>query len=97
MTLSDLDRLLRATLPGQGGRLSVTVTDLPTHESGVRDLLAKAVDMAALKGARLVEISLPLGRFPAFGSKYRGVPVRDCGRSGVLRLVYDSETVTIAA
>lgn len=97
MTMSDLDRLLHATLPGQGGRMSVTVTDLPAHESGVRDLLAKAADMAKLKGAILVEISLPLGRFPAIGSRYRGVPVRDCGRSGVLRLVYDSETATIAA
>jgi hypothetical protein len=97
MTMSDLDRLLHATLPGQGGRLSVTVTDLPINERGVRDLLAKAADMAKLKGALLVEISLPLGRFPTIGSKFRGVPVRDCGRSGVLRLVYDSETTTIAA
>ena len=65
MTMSDLDRLLHATLPGQGGRMSVTVTDLPLHESGVLNLLTKAVDMAKLKGAELVEISLPRGRFPA--------------------------------
>lgn len=97
MTMSDLDRLLHATLPGQGGRMSVTVTDLPSHEKGVRDLLAKAAEMARLKGAQLVEISLPLGRFPAIGGKYLGVPVRDCGRSGVLRLVYDSEAEIIAA
>jgi hypothetical protein len=97
MTMSDLDRLLHATLPGQGGRLSVTVTDLPLHEKGVRDLLAKASDMAKLKGASLVEIALPLGRFPTIGFMFRGVPVRDCGRSGVLRLVYDSEATTIAA
>ncbi len=97
MTLSDLDRLLHATLPGQGGRMSVTVTDLPVRESGVRDLLAKASDMAQLKGARLAEISLPVGRFPGIGSKYRGVPVRDCGPSGVLRFVYDSEATTRAA
>jgi hypothetical protein len=98
MTMSDLDRLLHATLPGQGGRMSVTVTDLPLHETGVLNLLAKAADMAKLKGAELVEISLPRGRFPAIGAKYRGVPVRDCGLSGVLRFVYDSsETATIAA
>jgi hypothetical protein len=97
MTLSDLDRLLRATLPGQGGRMSVTVTDLPSRDSSLRDLLAKATDMATLKGALLVEIALPLASFPAIGSKFRGVPVRDCGRSGVLRLVYDAPAATIAA
>ena len=97
MTLSDLDRLLRATLPGQGGCLSVTVTDLSSHETCLRDLLVKAMDMATLKGAMLVEIALPLGRFPDIGLIFCGVPVRDCGPSGVLRLVYAPQTITIAA
>lgn len=97
MDLSDLDRLLHATLPGQGGRMSVTVTDLPGHERGVRDLLAKAAEVAKLKGASLVSIELPLSRYPAIGAQFGDVPVSDCGRSGVLRLVYGAPLATIAA
>ncbi|MEY3553355.1 MAG: hypothetical protein RL735_1703 [Pseudomonadota bacterium] len=91
MDMSDLDRLLRATLPGQGGRMSVTLTDLPAHLRSLQDLLAKAAEMAELQGAPLVEIHLPVQRYPQIGAAFRNVPVRDCGRSAVLRFIYESE------
>ena len=91
MDMSDLDRLLRATLPGQGGRMSVTLTDLPDHLRSLQDLLAKAAEMAELQGSPLVEIHLPVQRYPQIGAAFRNVPVRDCGRSAVLRFIYESE------
>ena len=91
MDVSDLDRLLRATLPGQGGSMSVTLTDLPDHLRSLQDLLAKAAEMAELQGAPLVEIHLPVQRYPQIGAAFRNVPVRDCGRSAVLRFIYESE------
>jgi hypothetical protein len=91
MDMSDLDRLLRATLPGQSGRMSVTLTDLPAHLRSLQDLLAKAAEMAELQGAPLVEIHLPVQRYPQIGAAFRNVPVRDCGRSAVLRFIYESE------
>jgi len=96
MMMSDLDRLLDATLPGQCGRLSVTLTDLPC-ETGVRDLLDKAADMATLKGTPLVEIHLPFARFPSIGTLFRNVPVRDCGRADVLRFTYDAQPAAMLA
>ena len=91
MDVSDLDRLLRATLPGQGGSMSVTLTDLPDHSRSLQDLLAKAAEMAELQGSPLVEIHLPVQRYPQIGAAFRNVPVRDFGRSAVLRFIYESE------
>ncbi len=91
MDMLDLDRLLRATLPGHNGRMSVSLTDLPGHLLGLQDLLTKAADMADLQGAPLIEIHLPVQRYPQIGLSFRDVPVRDCGRSGVLRFIYESE------
>ncbi len=97
MTLSDLESLLHASLSGLGALISVTVTDLPADERGLRQLLAKAAEVARLKATPMIEIQLPRGRFPGIGATYGGAPVRDCGPSSVLRLVYGKQPVIIAA
>ena len=89
MTLSDLERLLHATLPGQGGLLSVTVTDMPPQEASVHALIDKALEMAELKRTALVSVELPLRLYSGLEADYAGLELRDCGRRDVLRFVYD--------
>jgi hypothetical protein len=97
MTMSDLDRLLNATLLGTNDRISVTVTDIPEHEIQLLDLLDKALEMATRKRTVLSEIQLPMARFPSVGAQYWHVPVTDSGDNGVVRLVYGQEIDALAA
>ena len=97
MTMSDLDRLLNATLLGSGSRISVTVTEVPEHEIQLMDLLDKAIELACRKQTALTEIQLPMSRFPSVGAEYWHVPVRDSGDQGVLRLIYGEEIEDLAA
>lgn len=97
MTMSDLDRLLNATLVGTKDRISVTVTEVPEHEIDLLRLLDKAIEIATAKRSPLTEIQLPMSRFPAVGSHFWHVPVTDSGENGVLRLVYGDEIQAFAA
>ncbi|MDO9441045.1 MAG: hypothetical protein Q7T73_09160 [Beijerinckiaceae bacterium] len=97
MTMSDLDRLLNATLLGTSDRISVTVTDVPDLEVDLRELLDKALEMATRKRTVLSEIQLPMSRFPAVGAQYWHVPVTDSGNHGVVRLIYGEQIDALAA
>ncbi len=86
MKLSDLDQLLQATLAG--GPMSVTLTDMPAHERGVRELIAKACEMASLKKTPLLSVELPRDLMLRMGADYGDLELRDCGGARVLRFVY---------
>lgn len=97
MTMSDLDRLLNATLLGTTDRISVTVTDVPDDEADLMDLLEKAIEVGARKCTPLAAIQLPLSRFPSVGAVFLRVPVTESGNSGVLRFIYGEDVAAIAA
>lgn len=88
MNLLDLDRLLHATLEGTDRQMSVTVTDVPQHEHGVRELIAKACEVASLKNTRLLTVELPSDLMTRLTREYGDLDLRDCGQTRVLRFVY---------
>jgi hypothetical protein len=67
----------------------LTITPVPEHE----DELLKLLDRAMVKGfanqARLMEIHLPMARFPSLDSKFWHVPIEDCGDAQVLRFFFE--------
>ncbi|MDB5650232.1 MAG: hypothetical protein JWL62_1752 [Hyphomicrobiales bacterium] len=97
MTMSDLDRLLNATLLGTTDRISVTVTEIPDDPTNLIDLLEKAFEVGARKCTPLAAIQLPLNRFPLIPATFLHVPVTDSGNSGVLRLIYGEDVAAVAA
>ncbi len=88
MNLLDLDRLLHATLERADRQMSVTVTDMPPHERGVRELIAKACEVASLKKIPLQSVELPRDLMTRLTQDYGDLDLRDCGRTRVLRFVY---------
>jgi hypothetical protein len=89
MTLSDLERLLHATLTDQGGLMSVSVTEMPQQEANIHALIGKALEVARIKSIPLVSVELPLGLYSGLEADYADLQLRDCGGQDVLRFVYD--------
>lgn len=87
--IPDFERMLQAVLPATG-RTSLTLTDIPSGEDVLMEMLEKALISSNDCHSRLTEIHLPMRTFPALGSQFWHVPVADCGPSDVVRLVFEN-------
>jgi hypothetical protein len=76
---------------------TLTVTEVPERADDLVKLLERAMLRAFDNHSRLVEIHLPMERFPSIESKFWHVPVEDCGGSSVLRLFFEATDEAIAA
>jgi hypothetical protein len=70
-------------------RTILTVTEVPEGEDELLKLLDRAMVGGFLNHAPLMEIHLPMERFPHIESKFWHVPVEDCGDLQVLRFFFE--------
>jgi hypothetical protein len=89
MSMTDFERMLAAVLPARG-RTSLTLTDVPSSDDGLMQILEKAIAFGNRSATRLTEIYLPMSEFPSMGASFWHVPVQDTGSRDVLRLVFEN-------
>lgn len=89
MKQANFERVLDKGLP-LPGRTTLTVTEVPERAEDLLKLLERAMVGGFLNHARLMEIHLPMARFPYMESKFWHVPVEDCGDLHVLRLFFET-------
>lgn len=85
----EFEKMLQAVLPAIG-KTSLTLTDIPTQQDQLMEMLEAALVSGNRSASRLTEIHLPMRNFPAMASQFWHVPVEDSGSSDVLRLVFES-------
>lgn len=88
MSMTDFERMLSAVLPATG-RTSLTLTDVPSCEDRMTQLLEKAIILGNSARTRLTEIYLPMRQYPEMGASFWHVPVQDTGSQEVVRLVFE--------
>ena len=88
MSMVDFERMLNAVLPATG-KTSLTLTDVPSNEDGLVQLLERAIVSGNRCHTRLTEIYLPMQQYPAMGPQFWHVPVEDTGKSNVMHLVFE--------
>ena len=87
--MPEFEKMLHAVLPATG-KTSLTLTDIPTGEDQLMQMLETALLTGNRACSRLTEIHLPMRNFPTMASQFWHVPVEDSGTSDVLRLVFES-------
>ncbi len=87
MAPGELEHVFDEGLP-LASRTILTVTQVPDDEEELLKLLERAMLGGFLHHAPLMEIHLPMERFPHIESKFWHVPVEDCGNAQVLRFFF---------
>ena len=87
--MQEFEKMLHAVLPATG-KTSLTLTDIPTQEDLLMQMLETALVTGNRSASRLTEIHLPMRNYPHMASQFWHVPVEDSGSCDVLRLVFES-------
>ena len=87
--IPEFEQMLKAVLPATG-KTSLTITDIPSQEDQLMEMLETALVNSNKACTRLTEIYLPMKSFPQMASQFWHVPVEDSGTSDVLRLVFEN-------
>ena len=87
--MPDFEKLLQAMLPARG-KTSLTLTEVPSGEDQLLQMLETAFASGKRTASRLTEIHLPMRSFPRLGNRYQHIRVADTGSAGVVRLVFET-------